>query len=557
MKQHGLGQPRASIHHLPAELLHMILLAIDSTLALHGFISSYPRAFGVFKEDRSRILKAVLQNVIFAENLRDLLFVDALQNPRLEPLILLAGVMGAGHLPSLISRHGRELKRAIRPWIQRYFMGETPDYPDHMEGIIRLLRILTVVTRFAELYARNAAHLIVGPEDTEITATPRHFPIGFPPLTRDEERRFQRAFLRYELYARLFRLDPATPNGPTGQPHCRMSIFTAQEQHRLFIRRLDPWSVEELSCVHNLCFSLVRGWMVEVEDQVVHAVRTAPGAYKISDGGLGYHLQQPFHEGEPSASDEAFDDVVMPEGLDMARYKYMSTNPQSSEEMTGGSSMDVNPSRSSASSESLFNVNGGVSRTHHHSKLTSLGLPVLRRFHDATPDARREMMRSEGVHGRDFLPEALDFAPDHLGMILPGAIDSTSPTRTKGALPYWPLIWGTWPFAERAYRRIYDYDGGLAYNPSRERAYIFWDEDRLEDPAVARSLREAADVSVDEVRERSSLGPTVEERVFDIRLPMRERERIRQKFAFYEKRRLDTIYEEEEEDDEPQTLPEF
>lgn len=559
MKQHGLGPSKASIDHLPAELLHMILLAIDSALALHAFIAAYPRAFGIFKADRSRILRAVLQNSIFFENLRDLLFVDALQNPRLEPLLSLAGAMGPDHLLSPISWRGRELKRAIRPWIERYFMGEAPDYPEDMKGIIRLLRVLTVVTRFAELYARHAAHLIVSPEITRTIMTPRQFPIGFPPLTRDEERRFQRAFLRYELYSRLFRRDPAPTDTPVGgQRHCRMSIFTAQEQHRYFIRRLDPWSVEELNCVHNFLFALVRGWMAEVEDQVVHAVRTARGAYSICDGGPGYYLQQPFHEGEPSAFDEDFDDVLMSEGAEMVRYKDMSTSSHPSEESTGGDNMDVSPRRSSASSDSLFYYNGGVSRTQHHSKLTSFGLPVLRRLHDATPDNRRDMMRREGLSGRDFLPEALVFAPDPRVMTLPGAIPLTSPTRMRGTLPYWPLSWGAWPFDDRSYRRVYDYDGGLAYNPSRERAYIFWGEDRLEDPEVARNILAVADVSPDEVRKRSSLGPTIEERVWDIRLPMRERRRIRKKFGFYENHDLDTIYEEEgEEDDEPQTLPEL
>lgn len=536
MKQHSLRQKVVTIGHLPPELLQMVLLSIDSAQALYSLIRAYPRAYHMFRAHRHKILRAVLQNATYPETLRDLLFTDAIKAPLLDPLFPFVGLMGINYS---ISPQGRQLKRAIRPWIQRYFMGEPPEYPIDTPGVVRLLQILTVVNRFADLYARHAANLLVGPRPPTISATPQAFPTGYPPLTHAEKRRFHRAFLRYELYSRLFPRDPVPPDPPDpprpGQRPCRMSVFTAHEQYRLFIRRLDTWKVEELSCVHNFLFSLVREWMAEMDDQVVHAVRSAPGAFSIRDGDTGNDLQHLCHDGEPN---------------DMVCYKDNSTNSDTSEKSTSVNTVAVSLIIRSDSSESLFHHVDRDNRPRHHSKLTSYGLAFIQRLHDAGPDARREMMRREGICGRDFLPEALHFDPDPPGIMPPYVTTSTSPSRSRTAARSWPSSWRSWLIADRSYRQIYDYNEAVAYNPSRERAYIFWDEERLKDPVVARGLHVAAHLSAEEVSERTSLGPTVEERLWDIRLPRKERKRIREMFGFYEEGGSDTFYEEG--DDEPE-----
>lgn len=544
-----------TIDHLPLELLSMILHSMDSAQALHSLISADARAFRTFRADRSRILRSVLQNAIFPDTLRDLLFTEAIKVPRLDPLFPL---MGIAYLHHPISREARELKRAMRPWIERYFIGEPPDYPTDTTGIVRLLRICAVVSRFADNYARHAAYLLVDPGALTGGETPRDFPAGFGPLTKAEKRRFQRAFLRYELYSRFFRRDP-TPPAPTDR-YPRMSIFTGHEQYRLFIRRLDPWGVEELSCVHNFLFSIVRGFMAEVEDQIVRAVRTAPGACKISTGATGPGLRQLCRSEKPAAHTGATTNArASPRspGGEMVRYKDMFTNPylpsEPSEESTSEDSMNGSQSGGSESSDSLFDLDGNVTQPHHTSKLTSYGLPFLRRLLDAETDTRKDMMRREGICGRDFLPEALDYDPDPPAVVTPDVTAPTSPARRRTAYRcYWPPSCGSWSFLHRSYRRIYDYYESVVYNPARERAYVFWDQKRLDDPVVARNLQAAANVSAEEVKERTSLGPTVEERVWDIRLPRRERRRIREEFGFYDNGDADSLAEDEV---EPETLP--
>lgn len=65
-----------------------------------------------------------------------------------------------------------------------------------------------------------------------------------------------RAFLRFEIYARVFR--PA-------QTLFDLTAYDGQTQFQLFIRRFEPWEVEEITCVHQYLSTIIRCTLHEMD----------------------------------------------------------------------------------------------------------------------------------------------------------------------------------------------------------------------------------------------------------------------------------------------------
>lgn len=81
----------------------------------------------------------------------------------------------------------------------------------------------------------------------------------------------------------------------------------------------------------------------------------------------------------------------------------------------------------------------------------------------------------------------------------------------------------------RSYHRmthcqIYNYyPGNIAHNASRGRGYVFWDAERIEDPIIGPSLRDAADVLKNDFEAATRSAPSPVKRVKGIRLPRSEK----------------------------------
>ncbi|KAM7214022.1 hypothetical protein V8F06_010594 [Rhypophila decipiens] len=88
------------------------------------------------------------------------------------------------------------------------------------------------------------------------------------PLSRAETARLQRAFLRYELYCRLFPYEEA-------KSEFIKSSISGESQFDLFIRRLEPWEVEELCSIHRFFFNLAADYMADLEYQFVESFLAA------------------------------------------------------------------------------------------------------------------------------------------------------------------------------------------------------------------------------------------------------------------------------------------
>ena len=81
------------------------------------------------------------------------------------------------------------------------------------------------------------------------------------PVSTTEKGRLQRAFFTLELYSHLFHTKPDHD-----------SIFTANEQSRLFFDRMPSWQIVELACVHNYLIDRLGDIFDEVENRFVICV---------------------------------------------------------------------------------------------------------------------------------------------------------------------------------------------------------------------------------------------------------------------------------------------
>ena len=156
-----------------------------------------------------------------------------------------------------------------------YFLNGALDLPIDAALLRRLSRLCTLVIRFTVDYATRALSLLAADPDPSLSGTPGPATwTGMPrsskplptPLSSTERTRLQRGFLRYELFCRLF---PAHDDG-----------VTSAQQYLVYIRRMEPWEVEEIACAQSYFQLIANGMIYDVASQITAAVRNSPGTAK-------------------------------------------------------------------------------------------------------------------------------------------------------------------------------------------------------------------------------------------------------------------------------------
>ncbi|MBE3048347.1 hypothetical protein IMZ48_38750 [Candidatus Bathyarchaeota archaeon] len=246
----------ATINHLPPELLVHIQGAVDSPRDLHSLISASPDCLRTFRLNRIRILESVLRNAIPEGTLRDSLAFCYLPSPLPAPLT-----------DSMSHQEQVSVSiAAVEPFLQRYFSDEAFDVPTDITSLTFLFKLHALVSRFADEYFIHAAQQLKSTKSSGALVD------DFPPPSRTELTRLQRAFFRFELYCRVF---PPQPDFSRADP------IGSESQFRLFVGRLSPWEVEEMSCAHNFLTFLISEVIDDLQEQVVLAVLNYPGAYGV------------------------------------------------------------------------------------------------------------------------------------------------------------------------------------------------------------------------------------------------------------------------------------
>ena len=322
----------------------------------------------------------------------------------------------------------------------------------NMRSLITVSRLYSRVSTFTDDYFARAMGALgfVGPQ-AQLTPTPdvagRQFLRSPSPLSHTERARLQRAFFRYEIYSRLFPVDTSW--------HAN-SVLPAGSQFNRFLSCMKPWEVEELTSVHLYLTTVIGELMDHLEDQVVQAVRNANLSLRCDD---------------PT--------------LDLIRFDC-----------------------SEHAEMNLFSVSGRIRSPNCLSYLASLGLSFAYKLFTGSELERKEMIRANTPMWRQYLPEALEHAPENAPATITPDLASSNDDPSHANLGYF--------LYKRSNRDVYlrIHAQGVLNKALRERGYVFWDAARIREPLVNDGLEHAREMSEQDVaRSNRYLGLSVEERV--------------------------------------------
>lgn len=474
------------LHRLPPELLRNTLFFVESLRDLHSLISASSCCLHGFLLSRNTILLSVLEN-----DFGPIVFPEA---------------QAIANVPNILAEtRPIEVSAAF---LEQYFSNMGYSVPLRRSSIISICHLSNTIDRLTEMYfLRTSARLeaLDGPNPATENLRPT-------PLSSSERTRIRRAFFRYELYCRIF------PTTNTGPPY--KSLIPSLAQFLLFIRRMCPWEVEELSCIHNYFASLVEGFFSDLKNQFVLAAVTCPGARALNARPSSNLLME--HrgtaDGSPSLQTEQ-------EG-NHNQEKYVSFHD-----------LDI-------WALSIFDESHTCEDT-FVSNLASFGLEFNLKLIDGDANQRKDMIRVAGIFQTDSLPEALAHSSREVQNSFQSP-DSGSNTGERDG-PAYPNV-GYSSFGrsrDEFYHEIYlsgycsryypkPWTGGsdLKYDPLREMGYVFWDEERIIVPQVQRNLRKARYVSRGVLPDRRPrIGESVMERLKNVKIPLTQMNRLVKEFG--------------------------
>lgn len=267
---------------LPPELILLILAECHSARDLYSLLAASPSCYRVFANARERTLLSVLRRVVPAPVMGHFAAVchaSAFTFDKEDPV-----VETTNHDANDVSA-----------FLDRYFSSGGGGFggfggfgmPSTVADLMAAHRLHARISHFMSDYVRNAAaemaflaehgvqrldafdfrpgrairsyQLHRGAHAADMAAA--HFDGGESPGTIDtsvfeqtsptEAARLYRAFLRLELQSRLFRRGSSST-------HATRGAFLGREQFDLFLKKMEPWEVEEMTCVHQ--YFLYAAW---------------------------------------------------------------------------------------------------------------------------------------------------------------------------------------------------------------------------------------------------------------------------------------------------------
>ncbi|KAK4212177.1 hypothetical protein QBC37DRAFT_197939 [Rhypophila decipiens] len=262
-----------TLQTLPFDIAFEIASSAESLTDLESLICVSRPCYNAFSTHRNSIISSVLLNELGPTNYRELLAIAHIP----------AGVSTMGLHGEVRRASRRDLKidtnnktdeacliAVLEPYLEHYF--STRPFEDLRDAgsISQILQVYKTMRRLTDRYFAHTSKLLMGIW-TLSNGNMLDFNTGKAiraPLSRAETARLQRAFLRYELYCRLFPYEEA-------QSEFTESSISGESQFDLFIRRLKPWEVEELSSIHRFFFNLAADYMADLEDQFVESFLAA------------------------------------------------------------------------------------------------------------------------------------------------------------------------------------------------------------------------------------------------------------------------------------------
>ncbi|KAG9254079.1 uncharacterized protein F5Z01DRAFT_636741 [Emericellopsis atlantica] len=407
-----------AVDTLPPELLMRILELLESTADLYSVISASPAALRIFETASERVLLTVTRRRIHPQSLRHAVATISVPSVNFKP-----------------------------PWnvLDRYFSSGSEPSEDALlaPGKARALATLHAhVCRHIRRYADQTCAQLSGPATD-----------GGQQLSSTELTRLERGFYRYELYCRVF---PAEPG------NALQSRSSAREQFERFIKRLEPWEMEEIVCIHQYFVYHLGTIVDDLESQLV--TRFLANACR-----------------EPPVGDAQ--QVLYYDELDMR-------------EMT------------------LFSTEARKDSPHNLGYIAASGLAFMNSvFHATTSTERLDLIRSHGPGTRELLADALYRGAEEIPHP-PISRDFSGDDPSLPNLGYLQYA----PDVTTIYMQIREDD--IRWLPMRLLGYVFWDSDRLENPLARSVMEQGQGMSMRELRQRfdRSKQPSAEARLDGFRV---------------------------------------
>ncbi|KAI9837644.1 MAG: hypothetical protein M1837_002931 [Sclerophora amabilis] len=241
---------------LPVELRYLILREVSSPKDLHSLIRASSSFYSTFLSRKSSVLCQVLRNSV---------------HPEVLPLAL--ACVHASEIAKLIKdQHNHSTRQNIIDFLRDHVNPGRPSLGDlrDLAVSIPLSRLWLTVDTFISDFGCRSLEAFTDHTSSSFPASDEPFKDLESLLSITERGRLQRAFFRFELYRRLFY---------TPRSHRRsLGLFDKLEQYRLFLSFLSPWEIEELACVHQYLVTRLEGVFDRLEDDFVGAVLKDAGA---------------------------------------------------------------------------------------------------------------------------------------------------------------------------------------------------------------------------------------------------------------------------------------
>ena len=339
--------------------------------------------------------------------------------------------------------------------LEAYFTDGPLGFPTKKEQLADLYRLRTRLSYFCNDYFTRTLSKIgeSSPEGFQSFGDPENESSIHPSST--ELLRLERAFLRYELYCKAF-------SSANYAMYAYLTEFRAMTQFNLFLSRIEPFEVEEMICIHQYLTFRVAEYVEEAEDYIVEELQTL------------------------SRTPPIFMDLK---------------NEDGSAFLSRRRPTDWGP----------FGKRARLDMPGYINRMISHGLDFMYDFLRAEQPKRFELIWSNLWETREFLPEALVFAPRFDGPVFePEDIEDDDPAHAN-------LGFVLFQDSHR-FRYPEILHAGIVRFPLRELGYVFWDIERIWTDRVGEALQRAHAMNWVVVRMRFDLTrrESAEERLEDV-----------------------------------------
>ncbi|CAM1500534.1 Fc.00g096960.m01.CDS01 [Cosmosporella sp. VM-42] len=505
-----------SLDHLAPELLSLILQAIDSPADLHRLISASPSCFRTFSRSPQLILSSVVRNALPTDNLEQALAILQAPSTKTEVPSFLDKYFNSpssfdfpknkadllilfrlyNRLSYLVDGYFRRIMQELscpgqQPRADRAYVQASSFVDGSLRSTMQKLSCPGKRPRAHQAQAQDANDRDEGRGENKDETSPT---ASVVPPSLSERIRLQRAFLRFELYCKVF---PGHESDPYGLDQPPPQGHPADQQFSLFLANVTPWEVEEMCCVEQYFSSLVEAFIDELEEDLINAVMVAPGVVLPST----LRTSQSSAEEESSQEKSTQDDLIDFKSLDLTDLM-------------------------------LFCGDGRRSSPRYISYMTSLGQDFMYSLTKSEKPKRTQLIRSNHPVTREFLREALGYAlrrttgREHDIPTAEHDMGDDDPTRSN--------------IGYRLFRNAPDNviymgisDSGSEYSPLRQLGYVFWDTKRIKSPEVSKKLLAAKTMGLDELEVRFGrrYRKTAEDRLKGTKLPREQMQRLEEEFG--------------------------